>query len=264
MAKIISKYIDKYIWLDDTNGCIGYRVFICRKNLNIQERFDTLEKAQEYRDEIVKGFEAKRIQDIKIKLNLHDYPINLIEKLEFDPECYNTFEERLQQLIDEGFLNDREVFCLFSAFRDNLTLEQIGKELGVTRERVRQIISRTLRRLKFRHRHFIYGEYANLQLKAKQEYEEYKKTLIDKWTYESALEFIENYKNTNQHTETTIDELDFSIRTYNCLKRGGINTIMELTSQSEEDLMKLRNLGRKSFKEIIRVLGEKGLELRND
>lgn len=258
------KYIDKYIWEDNSKNCLGYKVFIYRHDLQIQERFETLEKAQTYRDECLKSLELKRIDKLKIDLGIKEYPYNLIKKLDFDPECYETFEQRLQDLRNENFLNEREFYIVIESFKNGLKLEKIGKLLGITRERVRQILEKTLRKIKYREKYFIYGEYANLQLKARQEYEEYKKTLMDKWTYESALEFIENYRNTNQHTETTIDELDFSVRTYNCLKRGGINTITELTSQSEEDLMKLKNFGRKSFKEIIRVLGEKGLELRND
>ncbi|WP_018924644.1 DNA-directed RNA polymerase subunit alpha [Salsuginibacillus kocurii] len=64
--------------------------------------------------------------------------------------------------------------------------------------------------------------------------------------------------------EMTIEELDLSVRSYNCLKRAGINTVQELTQKSEEDMMKVRNLGRKSLEEVQEKLGELGLGLRND
>lgn len=64
--------------------------------------------------------------------------------------------------------------------------------------------------------------------------------------------------------EKTIEELDLSVRSYNCLKRAGINTVQELTTKSEEDMMKVRNLGRKSLDEIKYKLDELGLGLRND
>ena len=54
----------------------------------------------------------------------------------------------------------------------------------------------------------------------------------------------------NRRLEMTIDELDLSVRSYNCLKRAGLNTVAELTAKSEEDMIKVRNLGRKSLKEI--------------
>ena len=59
--------------------------------------------------------------------------------------------------------------------------------------------------------------------------------------------------------DVTIDELELSVRSYNCLKRAGINTVRDLTSRSEEDMMKVRNLGRKSLDEVIEKLHSMGL-----
>lgn len=64
--------------------------------------------------------------------------------------------------------------------------------------------------------------------------------------------------------EMTIEELDLSVRSYNCLKRAGINTVQELTTKSEEDMMKVRNLGRKSLEEVKHKLIDLNLSLRND
>ncbi|KGX85355.1 DNA-directed RNA polymerase subunit alpha [Pontibacillus litoralis] len=64
--------------------------------------------------------------------------------------------------------------------------------------------------------------------------------------------------------EMTIEELDLSVRSYNCLKRAGINTVQELAQKSEEDMMKVRNLGRKSLEEVKHKLDELGLGLRKD
>ena len=64
--------------------------------------------------------------------------------------------------------------------------------------------------------------------------------------------------------EMTIEELDLSVRSYNCLKRAGINTVQELTNKTEEDMMKVRNLGRKSLEEVKDKLEELGLGLRKD
>lgn len=62
--------------------------------------------------------------------------------------------------------------------------------------------------------------------------------------------------------EMTIEELDLSVRSYNCLKRAGINTVEELTLKTEEDMIKVRNLGRKSLEEVIHKLNELGLSLK--
>ncbi|SDJ70226.1 DNA-directed RNA polymerase subunit alpha [Salimicrobium halophilum] len=64
--------------------------------------------------------------------------------------------------------------------------------------------------------------------------------------------------------EMTIEELDLSVRSYNCLKRAGINTVQELANKSEDDMMKVRNLGRKSLEEVKYKLNELGLGLRKE
>lgn len=63
--------------------------------------------------------------------------------------------------------------------------------------------------------------------------------------------------------EMTIEELDLSVRSYNCLKRAGINSVEELIQKGEEDMMKVRNLGKKSLEEVEQKLAELGLGLRN-
>jgi DNA-directed RNA polymerase subunit alpha len=64
--------------------------------------------------------------------------------------------------------------------------------------------------------------------------------------------------------ETTIEELDLSVRSFNCLKRVGINTVEDLISRTEDDMMKVRNLGRKSLEEVIQKLEALGLYLKKD
>lgn len=62
----------------------------------------------------------------------------------------------------------------------------------------------------------------------------------------------------------TVEELDLSVRSYNCLKRAGINTIQELTNKTEAEMMKVRNLGRKSLAEVKQKLDDLGLHLKDD
>lgn len=64
--------------------------------------------------------------------------------------------------------------------------------------------------------------------------------------------------------DMTIEELDLSVRSYNCLKRASINTLQELIQKSEEDMMKVRNLGKKSLEEVQQKLESLGLKLRSD
>lgn len=64
--------------------------------------------------------------------------------------------------------------------------------------------------------------------------------------------------------ETPIDDLDFSVRAYNCLKRANINTLGDLTAKSEFEMMKIRNLGKKSLKEVIDKIKDMGLRFRDE
>lgn len=64
--------------------------------------------------------------------------------------------------------------------------------------------------------------------------------------------------------EMTIEELDLSVRSFNCLKRAGINNVEDLTNKTEDDMMKVRNLGKKSLDEVINKLHSFGLDLRSE
>ncbi len=64
--------------------------------------------------------------------------------------------------------------------------------------------------------------------------------------------------------EMTIEELDMSVRSFNCLKRAGIDTVEDLTNRTEEDMIKVRNLGKKSLEEVIQKLHSLGLDLRKE
>jgi DNA-directed RNA polymerase subunit alpha len=64
--------------------------------------------------------------------------------------------------------------------------------------------------------------------------------------------------------ETSIDDLELSVRAYNCLKRAGINQVQDLVNKTENEMMKIRNLGKKSLKEVMDKIKEMGLSFRND
>lgn len=82
----------------------------------------------------------------------------------------------------------------------------------------------------------------------------------------SGLSFksVEDKGEKNSKLNIVIEDLDFSVRTYNCLKRAAINTIGDLVAKSEDDMMKVRNLGKKSLDEVIAKLAEMELSLANN
>lgn len=81
-------------------------------------------------------------------------------------------------------------------------------------------------------------------------------------TKSTVVEKLESQK--DKVLEMTIEELDFSVRSFNCLKRANINTVEDLISKTEEEMIKVRNLGRKSLEEVVHKLAMMGLSLAND
>ena len=241
-------YIDKHIYMTDKNNCVGYTVFMHRKECPVNVRFGTLKEAQDFRDETLRLFQLKELQKIKDKLGILSYPENLLQALGIE---YNEhILERLKHVFKD--IPMREAAVVQMAYQDQLTLEEIAKKYDVTRERVRQILAKALRRIKFRSKYLELGALAYPETKVKEDYKLYIAQMQNQWTYESAIEYINNHK-PEQYTplyQEDIIDLEFSVRTYNCLKRSRINTVEELLQKSEEDLMRVRNLGRKSLKEI--------------
>lgn len=95
---------------------------------------------------------------------------------------------------------------------------------------------------------------------------EHFKVIQDLNVYIKEREFMlqKEEKVTNKKLDKKIEDLDLSVRSYNCLKRANINTVGELTQRTVEEMMKVRNLGRKSLKEVIEKLRDIGLNLKSD
>ncbi len=81
---------------------------------------------------------------------------------------------------------------------------------------------------------------------------------------ETETMIVKNDDSKGKILEMTIEELDLSVRSFNCLKRAGINTVEDLTNRTEEDMMRVRNLGRKSLEEVIAKLDSLNFTLRKD
>lgn len=93
---------------------------------------------------------------------------------------------------------------------------------------------------------------------------EHLRLFIDLTETAQAIEVMHEVKGdeTDKVLEMNIDELELSVRSYNCLKRAGINTVQELCDKTPDDMMKVRNLGRKSLEEVLAKLKDLGLSLR--
>lgn len=235
-----------------------YLVNISRAGKSYTKTFNTLKEAEAF-VKYKKAFAKDKVS----------YPDNLIEVLFGDCELVdiNYIEEHFEENIKEVFetISEREQLVIELRYIEGYTLEAIGNQLVVTRERVRQIESRAIRRLRHPARLYKlrYGkEVVNLQDDIKKLTEE----LVIKKNF--LINLINNPKLITISTEEIVsqkplEDLDLSVRSYNCLRRANIHTIGDLLEKSERDLTKVRNLGNRSLQEVKQKLYYIGLQLKN-
>ena len=174
-------------------------------------------------------------------------------------------------------LTARERQVLHMRLGECMTLEECGEVLGVTGQRVRQVEAKALRKMRHPSRiHYIkagegwYREQKRIRLEAEIEYEKriIEANRADRRKLEhlrsERLRMIDKDLNGPDMDEVTgIEVLELSVRAYNCLARAGIDTIGKLKGMTREDLMRVRNLGRKSMEEVIaRLFEETGVRIR--
>lgn len=150
-------------------------------------------------------------------------------------------------------LTEREQKVIDLCFFEEMTLEEVGKEFNVTRDRIRQILVKALRKLRNPSRSKILkigiGEWSYQQSVLEEQ------TRIEREVMEQ--EFQKHIESMRENTDTTVDsilqtkicELELSVRSYNCLKRAGIDTIKGVLLI--KDFTRIRNLGRKSAEEVM-------------
>lgn len=199
------------------------------------------------------------------------YPLNVVYAIyKCQEQAQKAYIHRVYTEIAK--LDERQQAVLRMRFKELKSLKACGEELGITRERVRQIQSKALRLLQHPFRAKFYMavpraelieqdfKYRNLAL----DYEELKiafeRALNTKVDNETITEMAEQAK----VLETPIEHLELSVRSYNCLKRAGKNSLKDLAKMREYDFRKIRNLGGKAFEEIKERLAEYGIEVGVD
>lgn len=179
-------------------------------------------------------------------INKLPWPENLLRCIFRKEEDYDEwrakippdFNESFQYMLEET-LTERETYILYSFFRDQMRMNEIGERYGIQAEWVRQIKDKAIRRI----RHPSRLKYLNLGLAE-----------VERLQPPEGKPFVKR----------TIDELDLSVRAFNGVLRAGVRTIEDLTRLSRSDLMKVRNMGVRTISEIETKLKDKGLSLRPD
>lgn len=177
------------------------------------------------------------------------YPDNLLYDL-FDRDWEYPrpadFDGSLEYVLHT--LTERERRILGFRYKEGLTYEEIGKRECVTRERIRQINVRFLRKLRHPGRlgYLKYGVSG----------------VISRKTESARAAAIDSLQKPDI-TDMTLEELELSVRSYNCLKRAGIDTLHEIAEMTFDELCHVRNLGKKSIDEICAALTKYGIKLND-
>lgn len=235
--------------------------------------FPTIEDARAYRDvinaekltyKIKKDLEVIRKHEAEEIKNCTPYPYNTLRATRFaDYEVDSYFMDNFDKIMEE-ICRDREVFCVQLFFKEGKTLQAIGQKLGITRERVRQILAIAMKKFtryicSYEAKQKTERDFADRHAFREQLIEEYKKNGVI--TDDMTFEFGELKVGKRHDYGATIDDLGLSVRSRNCLVRGGVKYVNELINYHESDLLKFRCMGRKSVREIRERLQELGLDL---
>jgi len=209
--------------------------------------------------------QSEKREDYEMKELFAVYPFSLAFHIfENKERALGIYIPNLSVVLE--LLSEKEAGVLQKRFRDKMTLQAIGEVYGVGRERIRQIEAKALRKL----RHPVY---ANMLLavpltEMKKEKEAYR-SLNKK--YEELLVALESeaakqidLKELVQAISVPIEDLDLSVRSYNCLRRAGKITLDDIAKMSRQELMRIRNLGRACGAEIEHVLRNRGIRMRED
>lgn len=178
------------------------------------------------------------------------YPDNLLYDIfggEWEYPRPADFDGSLEYVLHS--LTERERRVLDFRYKEGLTYEEIGKHFCVTRERIRQIHAKSLRKLR-RPDRLNYLKYGVSGVIARQ----------TESAREAALASLP--KLDIKPEDITLEELELSVRSYNCLKRAGMNTLREVSEMTFDELCHVRNVGKKSIDEIYAVLTKYGIRLR--
>lgn len=282
-----------YKYTQPKKGNVRYLVKSKKENVQIQNSFATLEEARAFKQYFIISIAKIKLQKKQSMKEFNEdvegyleYPETLLLQLDITPELYENyyneivrnFETNFEKAIENSNLTEKEVYCLKSYYKDLKVFESIGKSLNLTRARVGQIINKAIYKLKRSKELLIQGK-DKFELISIKEKEKIIKEFKEKISYDFVLEWLSNHEitqellnisnkileaNKSQNIEeyTTIEELELSQRSYNCLKRANIYNVRELISKTKEDLLNIRNFGQKSIKEIELKLKEMGLTLK--
>lgn len=268
-----------YEYTTPQNQKVRYRVKSSKCGVVVNNTFDTLEEARNFKMYYIDCISKVRLQKKQSvqefnSENVHlEYPETLLNEIGILPNDNDNYYDEIIPNFEKNFekvsehLNYKEKTFLLDYYKNLKTLDEIGVSYGLTRERVRHVLLRTIRKLKF-------NKYKEILIQGRDKFDmismEEKEKIIQEFKDNISLDLYKEWltkqdsdilkmiadyislliKKLRPAQKIGIEELNLSVRTYNCLKRSLINTLEDLYGKSDHQLMSIRNLGRKSYIEL--------------
>ncbi len=231
------------------------------------------------RDAVADALQRLNKEFAAAKATEFDYPMSLYLDLGFDPmDMINMSDLSGLDFVLDSCLTEREGKIIRMRYQEGMTLDACGKIFGVTLDRIRQVQVKALRKMR-------HPAYYSIIREGKEAFDRRQETrdILKKATEEMMTE-VERIKGDTQllrkitnsadeekvkpivqkyfdKSKEDIVEMGLSTRAYTCLKRAGYNVIGDMIGVSMGDLLKVRNLGRKSCDEVVAKLREYGIEV---
>lgn len=200
-----------------------------------------------------------------------EWPYNLMQQVEVktdDPLEHICSEEELLLAMCLSSMTDRERDVVMRRYYHQKTLKEVGEEIGVKQERVRQIEAKAIRKMRNTHCSYImlHGIKAYIDKRVNEKVDaelEFRKKELEV-EYRQKIGQLATEKPKDVYARVlalTIEELDLTVRSYNCLKRAWCETVKDIVERypTYKSAMNIRNLGRKSLREISEKMNEIGV-----
>ena len=284
-----SKMINKNI-INELETFVNMYDEVCRNKYNViaikahKITEINMNVSMEFRDACMAAISILKGESYISQIDEYAYPKNLMYDLGFDPIDINEMPfDGIEYAIST--LSDREQKIIKLRYENYLSYSEIAGQFNVTKERIRQLIAKALSKLS-RPSNIAIIEEGVSAVKVKNETRRRLSKVTEEMnseinaimqntkilnqiakaggTIDDAKELINKCHSKNKDLCVSIDNLELSVRSYNCLKRSGYNDIIDLVGVTMSDLMTIRNLGRRSLKEIVDKLNEWDITVINE